>query len=427
MKKSPNHILSTITVLFISTLVSCSSSVTDQTIDYSSFLQGFEYTAGDDAPYEYNCIEGGDQLQQSDGVLYFFDGFPIEQNKTLCKLTPETGLVSAVCSDPLCGHSSPDCKLFGATNHFYIYNNKVFFKRIYSYTYRNPDGTARSRSEVSDSVFYDMESAKLKVLESYDSKSSVDFTRQLFYKNYRYYYDYVYDETADRHIFRMCRLNIDSGETSVIGGDNNIDEVSDRFVFVLNDRIFFTDGRSLYSKSIDNNDKKLHCTGKFDDIVCTDGQNVYFDLYNNGLRDVYVLPDVDDYTSAKLIIEGCTNWKLTKNFIYYVDGDKRIIGKSNVSGYQGDDVVFYGRQIQRCQHNGENTEAVFTYDGEYSNYQLTNIVILGNYIYGTYQYWEDSDKDGILQDDDIHYSNKKGDYSIMRINVSSGDVYIIKQ
>lgn len=428
MKKCQKNIILTILSALVLFLVSCSSTVDYIDADYDFLFQNFEYVAGDDAPYEYNCINGGNRIQQSDGIIYFFDSIATDKKKTLYKLTPETGLIVNICSDPLCNHSSPDCKLFGSTNLFYVYNDKVFFKRIYFHVYYNDDGTIRSRAKVSDSVQYDLKNAKLTVIESYDSMSSMDYLSQLFYKNYRYYYDYVYDESIDKHIFKMCRLNIDTGEISFIGGDNNIDAATERFVFALEDRIYFTDGKSLYSKNIDNADKKLHCTGEFYENINTDGKNVYFDLQNdNGGRDVYVLTDINDYASAKLIIKGCGAWYLTQNYIYYCDTEKRVIGKSNLSGYAKDEVVLSGKRIRRCDHNGETDEVIFTYEDEYANYQISSMLILDNYIYGEYYYYDDSDGDGILQDTDTHHSNIKGDYSIMRIDVSSGDVYIIRQ
>lgn len=389
-------------------------------------ISDFSYVETNDKPYRYNCIYASVALQYDSGNIFFWSGLPGEIGATVKKLNPVTGLWTSVCPGALCEHNTPDCPMFGLNTWFYVYNEKIYYKRLYSYSYRNPDGSIRSTIDLSDSVCYDTVNSKLQVLETYNSKTFSEYLTQLFTDKYRFYYDYVYDKDNDKHLFKLCKRDLNSGEIFIIGGFSNTDEVIERFVFTKDDRIYFIDGKRLYSRNLDNTDEIVHCTGVFGDQVLTDGDSIYFDLYDNdGMRDVYYMSDINNYDSAKQIIDGCTSWCLTENYIYYLDGNKRTIGKSNITGYHGD-VTLIGQNIRRCEHNGDNNEIVFEFDRNYQNYQINNMIVVDNYIYGLYQYWEDLDNDGVFQDGDQHYSNRSDNFSIMRVDVTDGSVYFIK-
>lgn len=396
-------------------------------IDVSAYeASGFSYVEADDKPYAYNCVDASGDLQYDRGNIYFFGGLPGESNTALMKLNPSVGLFTTVCPLPLCEHNTPECPMFGHTSWFYAYDDTIYYKRSYSYSYRNPDGSIRSTVELHDSVCYDTVEEKLKVLETYDSQSSVEFLNQLFTEDYRFYYDYVYDEEMEQYLFKLCRLDRNSGEISVLGGDFSVEEGVDRFAFSKDERIYFVDGKRLYSRNFDNTDEVVHCSGQFGGKVLTDGDGIYFELSQEGKKSIYYMPDINDYHSAKKIVDDCTQWALTEHYVYYVDGEERTIGKSNLTGYQGEEVVLLGKTIRRCSHNGENDEKIFTFDGDYQTYQFNSMLVVDHYIYGFYHYYEDSDQDGIFQDGDQRSSNRSGDSSIMRIDVEDGSVYFIR-
>jgi len=416
-------------IMLLLNLSACVSETQDNIpIHISDYvLDDFSYNEANDKPYTYNCIDASVSLQYDNGNIYFWGGLPGEKNTTVMKLNPSTGLCTPICSLSLCEHNTPECPTYGLNAWFYAYNDNIYYKRAYSYTYRNTDGSIRSTVDLSDSVCYDTVHSKLQVLETYNSKNFTEYLNQLFTDNYRFYYDYVFDKDIDKYIFRLCRMDTSNGEVLVIGGDSNADVVIERFVFIKDERIYFVDGKRLYSRTLDNMDEIVHCIGQFGDKVLTDGVGIYFDLYDNdGMRDVYYMSDINDYDSAKKIIDGCTSWCLTENYIYYLDGNKRTIGKSNLTGYHGD-VKLMGENIIRCKHNGENKEVVFSFTQDYNKYQINNMVVVDNYIYGLYQYWDDSDNDGVFQDGDQYYSNRSDDFTIMRIDVTDGSVYFIKE
>lgn len=412
-------------LMLLLTLSSCTSNTSP--IIITDFTENFSYVEANDKPYTYNCIDASVALQYSDGNIFFWGGPVGQWGATVCKLNPSTGIISSVCIDPLCDHNTPDCPFFGLRAWFYVYDNKVFYKRSYTYTYRNKDGSIRSTLDVSDSVYFDIIDSKVNVLQPIIDKNAGEYLRQLYTDNFRYYYDYIFDENFDGYLFKMCCQDINSGDVSVIGGENNKDAVLERFVFILNDRIYFVDGKRLYSRNLDNTDEIVHCTGNFGEIVMTDGQSIYFEVVDGNDKNVFCMTDINDYSSATLIIEDCTDWFLTENYVYYTDGDSRNIGQSEIKGYANSEIILQGNNIFRCDHNGANHELIFSFDNEYRNYQLTNMIVADNYVYGLYHLWNDSDKDGIYRDGDQFISNSSiEDFTIMRIDVTDGSVYFIK-
>ena len=416
-------------IMLLLSLSACVSNNQDNIPIHVSdyFLNDFSYVESNDKPYSHNCINASVALQYNEGNIFFWGGPVGQWGATVCKLNPLTGIFSSVCIDPLCNHNTPDCSFFGLRAWFYVYDNKVFYKRSYTYTYRNKDGSVRSTLDVADSVYFDIADSKVSVLQPAIDKNTVEYLRQLYADNYRYYYDYVYDESIDGYLFQMCRQDIESGDISVIGGENNLGEVLERFVFILNDRIYFVDGKRLYSRNLDNTDEIVHCTGEFGEIVMSDGQNIYFELLTENKKSVFCMTDMNDYSSAKVIIEDCTSWFLTENYVYYIDGESRNIGKSEVTGYGNDEIILRGNHIFRCDHDGANHHEIFEFDTAYRNYQLTNMIVVDNYIYGLYYTWNDSDNDGVYQDGDQYISNSSVEgFSIIRIDVTDGSVYFIK-
>ena len=388
--------------------------------------EDWEYVEADDKPCPDNCIDGGKQLQYDGGRLYFLNGSNGKRDQTLMTLNLKTGMITSVCPDPLCDHATPDCPFYGIVPLFYVCDGKIFYKRMTSYTYRNPDGTPRYRVDIQDSVFYDTESGKVHVLETYDKKGFSDYTLQLFYNGRRYYCDHVYSEELDKYILKICRLDIASEKSVVIGGENNADGVFERFLFVLNERIYFTDGVRLYSRTLENTDEITHSTGQFDNVAMTDGTDIFFDRRADGPLDVYRMTDPNDAESAARIIEGCTNWTLTGRYIYYLDGQTRSAGKNRLDGYDGDEVELYGKELRRCAHDGLGDELVFSFEGDYGSWQIRHWLAVDNYIYGLFTRYDDVNGDGAIDDGEVMKSDADGRFGIMRIDVENGSVRILE-
>ena len=132
MLYTENYMNRFLLLLTVFVILLCTSScqlthndITNLPIDIVS--PDFEYIEIDDKPYDYNYVVGANQLQYSDGYLYCYDSIISDKNKTLKKIDIKTGIVTSVCSDPICLHNSPECPIFGIANAFFVHNNNVFF------------------------------------------------------------------------------------------------------------------------------------------------------------------------------------------------------------------------------------------------------------------------------------------------------------
>ena len=175
-------------------------------------------------------------------------------------------------------------------------------------------------------------------------------------------------------------------------------------------------------------DRKEHISGQFLLDVFTDGEYIYYGLPQSEGSNIQSLHRVDFNGKNDIdlgIISEKGNAKITSNYIYYQKYDEIAIGKANIRGYASDTVTLYNSEIWRCDHDGKNQTLVYKFDGDMANYRIFNESYIGNYIYGLYQWWEDADNDGVFEDGDNYSSATKDEYNIMRIDITTGDIYII--
>ena len=433
MKNHIKAISIILTVLcFVSPLfVSCSKEkdIDKLVDDYTNSITdpNFTYTPGDDKMYPFNCLVECN-VQAYDGMIYFVTA---QKNspRTVYRLDPQTGVISYVCSDPLCSHGR-GCPLYGITAGFFVYNNKLFYNRYFidpSKKTNDADGNPR----VNDFCVYDMSDGKMKVLQNYDYNMLISTDRQIFTGNYRYYEDYVqldesyegYEEFCNEHntvpfMMLPTRMDIETGERTVISTKDSIMNATEKLCFVLDERIYFTDGKRLYSRDMNNENEIVHCEGNLGYNVSTNGKSVYFEKTqptedDDVIRSVYYIADMNNYTEPVKIIDNTRGWRLTEKYIYYTDGEDRYYGEGANQKYS------LGTQLRRCSHDGTNDELVIKYEGEYYTWQPYQKAIYGNYMYGLYFYSTDDDGDGIYQD----YSS---DPNLARIDLNTGEVYVIE-
>lgn len=413
------------------------SSVKD--IDVGINGTSFEYTNINDVPVMHNAINGLSTIKYYNDCLYFFPGTanPFTKSITLMRYDCKTGNLTSVCSDPLCTHDSPDCPFFGFTTIFYLYNNTVYYRRAYSYANYDANNVYKDTLEWSGFVSYNMDSSQMKVYNQFDSLDYFEYGKQIYVENYCFYYDYIYSDESDKEIFAICRMDLNTGESVILGGKNNQFSESDpnmlsqMFLFTLDSRIYFTDGKTIYSTDYDMNDKTEHAKGLFLDDVCTDGEYIYYSAAQKNNNDMFISIHRMNFDGSSDIDIGITANKwfgyfITENYIYYTVPDEKIIGKNKVSGYSGTDIILNNSEIRRCRHDGSNDESVYKFDNDMANYRLTDICAAGNYIYGLYSYWTDSDNDGTFEDGDQYQSSDDNHYNIMRINIETAVIHYIK-
>jgi hypothetical protein len=403
----------------------------------------FEYIHSDDVPLGGNIVFGGDLLQYSNGYIYFQNGganvlgFP--ENQTLWKYNIATNNLTTVCPDPLCKHNIKDCPLF-AMDTMYIYDNKVLFYSRYKFILDGGSKNAPVWNEWAGFIMYDIPTGKYNLRNEINPSTYVQNVRQLFVDNYCLYYDYIYNENIEEWVFAVCRWDLTTNEVVVLGGLDNIYNLysgnlpvfASTFLFSIDSRIFFTDGQMIFSTDINYENRIDHLTGSFLLDVYTDGEYIYYGVPVPREPDDYLIQsirrvDFDGQNDIELgIVSELGRWNITTNYIYYKKYDKIAIGKNMTSEYPGQNINMYNSEIWRCSHDGTNHELVYKFEGDMANYRIESELYVGNYIYGIYERWTDSNNDNVFKDGDQYRSGNYENYSIMRIDINTGEIYYIK-
>lgn len=415
------HKLLLITILAALTLTACNSE--PEWIEYKSESEStneettvseFPYIHVEDKPYSLNANNGISKLEYSDGYIYFYNGWTSAGNKgsnTLKKLDPQTGEITSVCPDPVCTHNSPECDLYGFSDINYIYENSVIFRRLYHYVIRDDEGYYVGKIDHSDYVRYDMETDEIQVYEDYGEELGfTEYLRQIYVDGYQFYYDYVYDEEDDTYYYKICRRDIETGEVKDMGIETTPGNITEDLIYTKDGRIYCTNGVDIYSFDLNGEDRRYHCQGDFGWNVYSDGTAIYYDVRRED--DTFEIWKKDTLEAeGKSLGIICTRWKLTENYIYYTTDEEAV--KNGTYTYANE------REIRRCDHNGENGELVFTFEGEYEDVNTSDFIIIDNYLYTLYS--TDSENEEDKRSDD-----NKGDFKIMRIDCTDGSVYIIE-
>jgi hypothetical protein len=394
----------------------------------------FSYSESDDNVILYNAYNSTNIFQYEDGYIYFNNGGPAGSIlSTLMRYNTSTGNITYVCPDPLCNHDTPDCPLYGIIGTFIINKNIVYFNCRYNYLVRKSDGTPDYYKKFFGFVSYDIENNKRTVLEEYEDTLISGRPFDIFIENYHYYYKNVYYEESNNYKITICRRNLITNEVMMLD-DISLQGVTTIMLFTLNNRIYFSDGRSIFSTDYAGNDYQTLINGKFD-IAYTDGQSIYYRSKLNDTtqfsqsKDVYTVHRVDFNGKNDIDLNLCTkNFAITEKFIYYIAYDEQIIGKNGIKGRSGENIVLTGSEIRRCNHDGSDNICVFRFEGDMANCQLSDfpLTVIGNYIYSSYEKWTDINGDGTFVDGELYNSIDRKTYNIMRIDVNLGDVYYIE-
>ena len=411
----------------------------DMTNDNASISQTeFKYTDSDDLPLTYNAIKGMETFQYDNGYLYFknervsqLDPKYMLADRTLMRYNCKTDTLTFVCNDPLCSHNTEDCPFYAMYNAKYVYNGNIYFAQLYI---NHAENAAHNYAGCFKG--YNLTTGESMVRNTIDSDGYSEYANLLVADNYVFYYDSVYQEELDDWVFAVCRWDTNNNTIAVVSGNDNAydpnslypDALSCRFLFALDSRIYFTNGKTIYSTDMNMEDRKEHISGQFLLDVFTDGEYIYYGLPQSEGSNIQSLHRVDFSGKNDIdlgIISEKGNAKITSNYIYYQKYDEIAIGKANIRGYASDTVTLYNSEIWRCDHDGKNQTLVYKFDGDMANYRIFNESYIGNYIYGLYQWWEDADNDGVFEDGDNYSSATKDEYNIMRIDITTGDIYII--
>ncbi len=426
-----------ISFFILITFSSCNNMVyIDDEITQNTTTQSPPYVHSEDIPVEYNAINGVETLQYSDGYIYFHnnynrDMFNYPQNRSLMKYNVITNNLTSLCQDPLCTHNTENCPFFSMYRTMYVFDNKVVYTQLYSTADSSDDFIMSGKTRL-----YDVENNRDIIRNTFEVNNYSEYMSILPVDNYILYYDNTYNEDLDEWVDSIYRWNIEDNSTSLMCGESNIydkksqypNNLACQFLFTLDSRVYFTDGATIFSTDINYDNRIDHVTGKFVLDVFTDGEYIFYGVpvsdgsYIQSLHRV----DFDGKNDINLNITATKeNISITKNFIYYKKYDEIDIGACRVTGYSGDRVILENSEIWRCDHNGQNHELIYKFEGNMANYRIIYDIYVGNYIYGLYDWWEDTDGDGTFEDGDNHFSATKDEYKIMRIDITTGDICII--
>ena len=385
-----------------------------------------------------NVENGADEIIYSNGKIYlhtnrYRDPYNFPENKSLVEIDPQTNEIKYVCSNPQCNHATTECPLFGIQNIKYVYKDYILFPRIYFDVF--DDNNYGSYKGHGDYVLYDKDNNLIKIREPINVDRFVEYTLQLYINNLCYYYDSDWVEEESTWLFHLCKWDLETNEVTVL--EENIYPVNNKYLDVLNctmlfsidDRLYFTDGSSIFSTDINYKNKKTIAYGSFCLDVLTDGLHIYYGVpvsdgsYIQNIRrmDLNGKNDVD----LGIITERyCI--KICDDLIFYKQYDEIPIGYMSYENELTKNIVLCGSEIWCCNSNGQNKRMIYKFSGEYENYRMLCEVYTPNYIYGIFDWWEHPSDNRLLSESDHHYCFEEDVYKLFRIDVQTGEATIIE-
>ena len=434
MKKIINISIAMLTML---TMTSCDdiTYIDNDKIDDTN-NHTFSYVDSDDLPLECNAINGVNVLQYSDGYIFFNnnynrDIYNFPENRTMMKYNVSTNNLTSVCQDPLCFHNTIDCPFYAMYRTMYVFDGKIAYTQLYSATDSSSGFSMNGKA-----MLYNIKNNSNMIRKTFETDSYSEYMNILPVDNYVLYYENMYNEDLDEWVDGIYKWNTDDNSIELMCGESNVynkdtqypSVLACKFLFAVDSRVYFTDGATIFSTDINYENRKDHIKGQFVLDVFTDGKYIYYGLPVNDGSYIQSLHrvDFDGKNDIDLnVVATKENISITDNYIYYKKYDEIDIGACRVSGYSGNRVILENSEIWRCDHNGQNHEMVYKFEGDMANYRILYETYVGNYIYGLYNWWDDANGDGIYEDGDDHFSATKDEYKIMRIDITTGDIYII--
>lgn len=369
----------------------------------------FTYTASDDAP----CYYGAQTIDS----LKYYDGYLYTLCDTLYRINTLTGNVTTACGDPLCTHDNEECPYFGIGSVYYI----------------SADGSVCFTGDVGF-VSYDQEKMKRVLLDDYKGAQSIFFTTEVYYDDYRIYSGFEYDPDKDEYIYGVRRADLKNGGSEFFGGTtdengNYLTLMADPR-FIVGDRLYFEDGMYFFSLNKDGGDRE-DLFAKKGEIgrMYTDGEYIYYCEYD---RSSVIRRAFDGGESETVVTDIYSSqvYLLTDEYIYYMkqDGDPVVLGKADIRGYAADKVEITPLVVCRSRHDGSGEERLALVTDTEKGLSPIEWIVVGNYLYCRYSYWEDADGDGVFTDGDNKYSTMTTSGGtvgrLLRVDLMNGEKYI---
>ncbi len=401
-------------------LLSCAKPQTEPVPSPDPVREGWTYVPPENGPYEGCARNLADGLTVEGGFLYFDGG--VGEYTVPTRLNLATGNVTAVCSDPLCAHDSPECPLYGIYHFLPLKDLSILAVQQYSVTEMTAVGQVIAE-HVNRFIRYVPEERKRIILEELGSQGG--YGPEVILGNYRFYLSQIYNEEGE-WIGGLSRMDLDTGNTEMLF------EGYYDLLFHKDGRVWVSDGVGFFSFEADHPAPVLRSEFVGTSAMLpeysrfsTDGTNLYITQHLN--KTVRVLP-IDGSGEYSLTLDFADYWYLlypVGGWIYYFSGETAVIGDARIRGYASDKVELYGEEFRRCRSDGSEDQCVFRFEGEWASYRPLHIASDGRYLYCDYSWWEDPDGDGVYRDGDNCYSfpvNGHDNCALLRIDGETGEV-----
>jgi len=385
------------------------------------------YIESDDAPiYHYGRMEK-EHYQYQDGCFYFYINGQGALNlsrhnksNTLLRMNIRNGTITTVCPDPLCMHNTPECPFAGRMFNVSIDGDMIIYARRYIY---RDDSTTKNDSVI-QICSYNLSDMKMKVHREIimpETNKGAFKSSMLYHNEYIYLYDMIYNEEDNTYQQGIYRINTSNNKQEIIINPQTNNTTT--FLFILNDRIYFTDINTIYSVNLDIEDKQIHAEGTFSTArIYTDGQYIYYALAGKDSTDNLYRMNLDGTNVIDLGINTDPSWFLTEKYIYYFPHDKMNI--PNPNGQTA--LLSMCNTIWRCDHDGSNkTKVVELERSEKGFIQIHDVQVIGNYAYTDYYEYVDKNESGFFESDQdrLYYSvNDPTNPHILRIDLTTGEM-----
>lgn len=423
MKQTPKRLLAALLLTaMLTALPACRGGTGQgtQTSDAATTAPAANAEITDEPITGMNRVDATSPLQYADGHLYF----EARGLGMLYRYNVRTGNLTAVCPDPLCAHKDLECLIYGLHD-FVLYENDIYF---YRYNFFLPDFKKLDLPE-EEFVGYDIESAKLKKLESYEDGKHSKIVLELYTDGYRFFYDVIEDEETGERRYAFCRMDLENGKVTVLEEDSEYvdgDFVSD-IQFALNGRLYFLIGTELYSTDCDLQDRQTVLTRELmPTTFYTDGEYIFW-----GER----MPDSGDpFTVYRAKVDGSEvtplgietySFTVTQNHIYYKNTEKVVVAEDKLSASIAEYITITGTELYRVDHDGKGKETVFRYQQGDTTYSLSSACYVNDTIYAYYTTYRDADGDGAIRDDEEFASINSQENRLIRIDMTTGEISYI--
>ena len=323
---------------------------------------------------------------------------------SMLRFNPMTGNVTSVCQSPLCSHNSQACPFIGLdAPSFRIFDNKIYFSAI-----------KKMRSDRGNGYgyyVYDIENMSISISPAHHSESALRMGEVLITSDgQQYYYDCIYKPESDSYIYNICKYDPSTNKTIILGEPQDANTV---LIDKIDTVLYYLDGIGLGIYDESNGTKKELYHG-FAGNVGHDDTYFYFRNEDDFL---YRLP-IGGNVAEKLTDFPVRYYYITEDYIYYK------IDESVALTYSPTNKSFdIGSQtIYRMSKDGDFQEAIFKFDNQLSTMNCDYFVVLGNYIYSKFYYW-DGPTDTVVESHNRSLLN--GNSYLIRIDLTTKEVYFI--